>query len=260
MVTTPHKLTASETVLLAAADLTAAGNPEFTEWDLTVASWARDRTRFGLRGYAQTYPDHKRVMMEIMGQKASSPVQQKYLEKIRPNYYRLTPLGKAVAAGLRSGTSAPVPKPVAKAVVSGPAPGVAAVTEGGSVSVKDLYDTVSTYVNRAEFRRWQDNPEEPRDWIGAAAFLGLAGKDVRMDPIERLDEIRTAIQNAMEWCTTQDAAYLTRGTGQGGPPIHVSDLSNMLDFLLALTYRFPEALEKKGGPKGAPKHKNRLSD
>ena len=104
MVTTPQKLTASETVLLAAADLTAVGNQEFSEWDLTVAAWALDRLRFGLRGYAQTHPDHKRVMMEIMGKKASSPVQQKYLEKTRPNHYRLTPLGKAIAAGLRSST------------------------------------------------------------------------------------------------------------------------------------------------------------
>src|SRR5215471_18541059 len=118
MVTTPTKLTASETVLLAAADLTAAGNHEFSEWDLTVAAWARDRARFGLRGYAQSYPDHKRVMMEIMGQKASSPVQQKNLEKVRPNYYRLTAQGKAVVARLRSGgggvkqaTPKPAPAP-----------------------------------------------------------------------------------------------------------------------------------------------------
>jgi hypothetical protein len=102
MVTTKQKNTASEIVLLAAADLTSAGNQEFSEWDLTVAAWALDRLRFGLRGYAQSHPDHKRVMMEIMGKKASSPVQQKYLEKTRPNYYRLTPLGKAIAAGLRS--------------------------------------------------------------------------------------------------------------------------------------------------------------
>ena len=107
MVTTPQKLTASETVLLAAADLTTAGNQEFSEWDLTVAAWTLNPLRFGLRGYAQAHPDHKRVMMEIMGQKASSPVQQKYLETVRPNYYRLTPLGKAVAARIRGATALP---------------------------------------------------------------------------------------------------------------------------------------------------------
>src|SRR5262245_20022630 len=127
MVTTPQKLTASETVLLAAADLTAAGKLEFSEWDLTVAAWALDRLRFGLRGYAQSYPDHKRVMMEIMGQKASNPVQQKFMEKIRPNIYRLTPLGKAVAAQIRAGDSLPE-KPAAKPAAK-PVP----------VTVKEMY-------------------------------------------------------------------------------------------------------------------------
>ena len=46
MVTTKQKFTASEIVLLAANDLTAAGNQEFSEWDLTVAAWNIDRFRF----------------------------------------------------------------------------------------------------------------------------------------------------------------------------------------------------------------------
>jgi hypothetical protein len=238
MVTTPTQqpqFTASETVLLAAADLAAAGNQEFSEWDLTVAAWARDRARFGLRGYAQSYPDHKRVMMEIMGQKTSNPVQQKNLERVRPNYYRLTPQGKAVVARLRSGER---PKPTAPK----PAPKPAA---------NDPYDAAAVYVNRLEFRRWQDNPEEPRDWSGAAAFLGLAGKDARVDPAERLEEVRAVVQDALDWCNDRGVAFLTRGSGQGGTPIHVSNLASLLDFLLALTYRFPDKLEKRGG--GKPK-------
>ena len=246
MVTTPQKLTASETVLLAAADLAAAGKQEFSEWDLTVAAWALDRLRFGLRGYAQSYPDHKRVMMEIMGQKASSPVQQKYLEKIRPNVYRLTPLGKATAARIRSGASGVVAKPA----VAKPA------TSNKPVTVKELYEAAAEYVGRPEFRRWEDNPEEPRDWSGAATFLGLSGRDSRVDPAERIEEIRSAIQDAIDWCNVQEVAFLTRGSGQGGSPIHVRDLANMLDFLLALTYRFPNQLEKPGGGK----HKKRFSD
>ncbi len=251
MVTTPQKLTASETVLLAAADLAASGKQEFSEWDLTVAAWALDRLRFGLRGYAQSYPDHKRVMMEIMGQKASSPVQQKYLEKIRPNVYRLTPLGKATAARIRSGVADPVAKPAAKASpTTTPAP-----TASKSVGVKGLYEAAAAHVGRPEFRRWEDNPEEPKDWMGAAAFLGLSGKDARVDAAERLEEVRGEIQDAIDWCSTNEVAFLTRGSGQGGAPIHVRDLANMLDFLQALIYRFPEKLEKSGS-----KHKKRFSD
>jgi hypothetical protein len=243
MVTTPQKLTASETVLLAAADLTAAGNQEFSEWDLTVAAWTLDRLRFGLRGYAQSHPDHKRVMMEIMGKKASSPVQQKYIEKTRPNYYRLTPLGKAIAAGLRSTAPHPAPHAATGAKAAGKP-----VAPAVRTPVMELYEKAALYVSKPEFRRWQDNPEEPRDWAGAAKFLGLVGPDARVNPIERLEEVRAAIQAAMDWCTAQDTVYLTRG-GSAGSPIHVSDLANVQDFLVALTYRFPEALEKRGAKK-----------
>jgi hypothetical protein len=247
MVTTSQKLTASETVLLAAADLAAAGKHEFSEWDLTVAAWALDRFRFGLRGYAQSYPDHKRVMMEIMGQKASSPVQQKYLEKLRPNFYRLTPLGKAAAARIRAGGDSSPVKPASKPAAK-------------PVTIKEMYEAVAAYVGRQEFRRWEDNPEEPRDWAGAASFLGLAGKDARIDPADRLEEVRSAIQDAIDWCKVQEIPFLTRGSGQGGAPIHVRDLANMLDFLVALTYRFPDKLEKRGGSAAANKPKKRFTE
>ncbi|MDB5308902.1 MAG: hypothetical protein JWO38_3104 [Gemmataceae bacterium] len=237
MVTAQRKHTASEVVLLAADDLTTAGNLEFSEWDLTVAAWSLDRFRFGLRGYAQSYPDHKRVMMEIMGQKASSPIQQKFFEKIRPNYYRMTPLGRTAATRLRGGGPKPTSKPV---------------------TVKELYETASVYVGRPEFRRWQDNPEEPKEWTGAATFLGIGPKD-KIDPAERLEEVRHAIRASLDWCNVQEAAFLTRGSGQGGTPIHVRDLSDILDFLQALTYRFPEYLESEE-KKGAGKHKKRFSD
>jgi len=237
MVTTERKLTAGQVILLAADDLMATGMAEFSEWDLTVAAWARDRFRFGLRGYAQTYPDHKRVMMEIMGQKPHSPILLKLMEKLRPNTYRLTALGRTTAARFRGEGPKLTSKPV---------------------TVKELYDTATAFLNRPEFRRWQDNPEEPRDWTGAASFLGLGGKPISStptDPSDRLDEIHNAIRAALDWCNVQEAVFLTRGSGQGGAPIHVRDLAELLDFIQALKYRFPEHLEKK-----VPKAKKRIPD
>lgn len=99
-------LTAAEGVLLAALVLHSIrrlhGEPtEFSEWELTVAAWQCDPNRFGLRGYADRHPDHKRVSMEIMGQKTSSPVVQGFMVKVRPNYYRLTAAGVARAEVIR---------------------------------------------------------------------------------------------------------------------------------------------------------------
>jgi hypothetical protein len=237
------RYTASESVLLAADDLTAAGKEEFSEWDLTVAAWSVDRARFGLRGYAQSYPDHKRVMMEIMGNKASSPIIQKYMTKVRPNTYRLTTHGRAAVARLRNrGKEQPLVE-IADEEASKP------------LSVKELYDKILIYANRAEFRRWQENPEEPRDWNGGASFLGLTGKDATVPPANRLEEIREAVRTAIDWCRVQELAFLTRGSGQGGAPIHFRDLADLLDFLQVLSYRFPDLLEKK-----SVKPKKRFSD
>ena len=225
-----RKFTASQVILLAAVDLAEAGHQEFSEWELTVASWARDGNRFGLRGYAHAYPDHKRVMMEIMGQKPHSPVQLKFIEKIRPNYYRLTPHGKAASVRLLKGES--VKEPVAKKEEP---------TSDQPVSVLAVYDLIAGYIGRPEFRRWQDNPAEPRDWTGAARFLDLGKTD--LEPAERLSEIREAVRAGIDWCNTREAVYLTRSSGQGGSPIHVRDLAELLDFLQALTYRFPKHLD-----------------
>lgn len=240
MIKSEQKFTGAQIVLLAAHDLAAAGNAEFSEWDLTVAAWVRDRHRFGLRGYAQTYPDHKRVMMEIMGQKPHSPVQMKLIEKVRPNYYKLTPLGKTTAARLLKGDKGDGGR-------------------GKPVTVKELYEVASAYVNRPEFRRWQDNPAEPRDWAGAAAFLFLGKPDADADPADRLAEVRDAFKAAVDWCNVQEAVYLTRGAGQGGLPIHVRDLAEMIDFLQALAYRFPDHLDKEH-PGSGHKPKKRFSD
>ncbi|MCZ2344085.1 MAG: hypothetical protein LC104_20170 [Bacteroidales bacterium] len=230
MVAPERKLTASQVILLAAADLAEAGNQEFSEWDLTVAAWTRDRFRFGLRGFAQTYPDHKRVMMEIMGQKSHSPVQQKFIEKIRPNYYRLTELGQTAAQRLLHGEPLK-PEPVNRTkAVEKPA------------VVKDPYDVIKAFISRTEFRRWQDNPAEPRDWTGAARFLALS--ETELEPVDRLTEVRDAVKAAMDWCNDQEAVYLTRRSGTSSNPIHVRDLAELLDFLQALVYRFPEYLDR----------------
>jgi hypothetical protein len=227
MILAEQKQTAAQVILMAADDLMAAGATEFSEWDLTVAAWSRDRQRFGLRGYAQSYPDHKRVMMEIMGQKPTNPMSLKYMEKVRPNYYRMTALGRTVATRLRKQG---LPK-----------------RSQTPVTVRDLYDAASEHVTRPEFRRWQNNPEEPREWSHVAAFLGLTGKAAGTDPATRLDEVSNSTRAAIDWCNAQEVAFLTRGAGGGGPPIHVRDLVDLIDFLQAMRYRFPDHLELKPG-------------
>lgn len=96
---TATRRTAAQVILQAAGTL-----PEtFTEWDLTFAAWKLDREKFGLRGYHNNHPDHKRVSMEIMGRKPNNPIVLGYMRRVAPNTYRVTDLGRAELARLSDG-------------------------------------------------------------------------------------------------------------------------------------------------------------
>jgi DNA-binding PadR family transcriptional regulator len=216
----PHRWTASQEILIAADDLMAAGAVEFSEWDLTVATWNRDRLRFGLRGYSQNYPDHKRVMMEIMGKKPTNPVLLALMEKLRPNTYRLTARGRAEAARLRDAIEGNKGKP--------------------NTGTNELYDEVAKFVFQTAFQKWKEDPDEPRRWQDAAEFLGIKRSTVA-ESIEKLKAVETILKSAIDWCSKKDVDYLTRG--RGDPPIHIKDVWEVMDFLKALKYRFPQNLE-----------------
>lgn len=89
-------MTIPETVLLAIRDLEAAGNPESSESDVTVAAWSLDRVRLGMRGYEQSYPDHKRCYAELC-----KLVKQKLVSRVRPCVYKLSKAGAECAKELR---------------------------------------------------------------------------------------------------------------------------------------------------------------
>jgi hypothetical protein len=214
-----RRMTAAQLILLAGDDLVAAGSREFNEWQLTVAAWKREPGRFGLRGFEQTYPDHKRVMSEIMGKKPNSPVVLGYLEKVRPNVYKVTALGRSEAARLRSGGAAKATKD------------------------KDPYTRLAPYVTHRAFVRWRNDPEQPRQWADVEDFLA-AGSDAPGDVPAQVDYLRRAIRTGLDHCRSKELLKLEAPT-KGGAAILIHDLADLNDFLHALQYRFPEELEEK---------------
>jgi hypothetical protein len=214
------RLTAAQVILMAADDLMTGGSREFTEWELTVASWNRDKARFGLRGYDQAYPDHKRVMMEIMGKKPQNPVTLGLMEKVRPNTYRLTALGQAEAARLRSGGTARAAMSNAKT---------------------DLYRTAANLVHHPVFVQWKNDPDQPRKWTEVIPFLALGG-DPQTDPAGCLAALRRSVRAGIDWCMTHDVVYLTPTVRSAGEAIHVKELHEVINFLEVLGYRFERQL------------------
>lgn len=212
-----NELTASQQILIAASDLATQGKVEFTEWDLTVAAWKRNKNRFGCRGYEDDYPDHKRVMMEIMSrEKKDSPLRQGWLEKVRTNHYRITPLGIGEAERIKQKSHEP------------------ATTVRAA---QPVYEAVAPYIFHPVFRRFLVDPEEPRTWLGAEAFLGLT----RHDPLaleDRLRSLGNSAENAFRWMDETGQAFLRSGATGGKKAILRSEVEKLPEFIRVLQMRF----------------------
>ena len=210
-------LTAAQEILFGAHDLSQSGRSEFSEWDLTVSTWKRNPNRFGCRGYEAQYPDHKRVMMEIMGTtKKDNPLRKGWFEKVRPNTYRLTELGLSEAERLNQ-------------------------TRNGDVqstrSPQAIYDAVAPLYRSSVFRKHIRNPEEPRMWLGAASFLQLT----KSDPQHVRDRIRAtgdAIERAIDWLDENKMDHMRSGVSGGGEAISQKSLQQLKDFYETILERF----------------------
>ena len=215
-------LTAAQEILLAAADLDAERNTTFTEWDLTVTTWRRNPNRFGCRGYEPDYPDHKRVMMEIMGTtKKENPIRRGWLVKVRQNTYALTDLGRSEAERLSHSRQPGTPAPR---------------------SPQPIYDSVAPYYKSAVFRRHSKDKEEPRMWVGAASFLQLTSNDPQ-HLRDRLAATRNAIDNAIEWMDENSTEVIRRGVTGSGQAISRENLIQLRNFYATITNRFADQID-----------------
>jgi hypothetical protein len=219
----PKRTTAAHEILLAANDLASEGKAEFSEWDLTVASWKRDKNRFGCRGYEDNYPDHKRVMMEIMGQtKKDNPLRRGWLIKSRPNHYEITALGRNEATK------------------------IALVSQGQSAterSPQDLYDAIAPYFNSLTFKKFMKDEAEPKMWLGAASFLGLSRNDA-LHLSDKLAAANSAITQSLKWFEETKQSALRRGAS-GGPGVSITkaDADKLAALLESIQARFKVQIE-----------------
>ena len=213
---------AAEEILLGADDLDRAGMREFSEWDLTVATWKRNPNRFGCRGYEDRYPDHKRVMMEIMGTtQKDNPLRRGWLERTRANHYRMTDIGRSEADRFSE---------------------TKATGEKSHRSPQPIYDAVAPFYRNAVFRKYCTDPEEPRMWLGAASFLGLTSNDPQHVE-DRRKSTRIAIDNALSWLKETKADSFRRGVSGGEETISKQSLLELREFLDVIERRFANQIE-----------------
>lgn len=83
-----------EKILLAAENLEKQGQSPFSAEALIVASWQRFPNTFGLKGFAEKYPDSNKILSSIMGEKGLA--RRGWLVKMGQKLYALTREGRAV--------------------------------------------------------------------------------------------------------------------------------------------------------------------
>src|SRR6202163_5111941 len=86
--------TVPEKILLAAFGLEDQGQSPFSAEALIVASWQKFPKTFGLKGYADQYPDSNKILSSIMGEKGLA--RRGWLVKLGTKLYALTRDGRNV--------------------------------------------------------------------------------------------------------------------------------------------------------------------
>jgi len=101
--TVPNRtdLTLPEMILLAAYKLEQQGHSPFSAEDLIVAAWKEFPQAFGLRGYADQYPDANRVLSAIMGERGLA--KRGWLAKVGQKLYSVSRDGQRIARRILEG-------------------------------------------------------------------------------------------------------------------------------------------------------------
>jgi hypothetical protein len=99
--------TVPEKILLAAFQLEEAGQSPFSAETLIVSVWQQFPRTFGLKGYADQYPDSNKVLSSLMGEKGLA--RRGWLNKMGQKLYALTREGRQLVRRLRNDEPAPLP-------------------------------------------------------------------------------------------------------------------------------------------------------
>jgi hypothetical protein len=104
-VNTVVECTLPEKILLAAHGLEESGESPFSAEALIVAAWQKYPRAFGLKGYAEQYPDSNKVLAAIMGGKGIA--RRGWLAKMGQKLYSLTRDGRQVVRRLLTAGDSP---------------------------------------------------------------------------------------------------------------------------------------------------------
>jgi hypothetical protein len=150
-------LTVSQKILLAAHKLEDAGHSPFTIEALTVQAWKANKVTFGLKGFADEYPNSNVIYAALMGERGLA--KRGWLVKVGPKLYNLSRQGNEEARRILEGDDSPLPKRRALAAIRVP---------------KDLEQQLVCLFTTTAFRRYEEGMKREITYRDACQFWSLS--------------------------------------------------------------------------------------
>jgi hypothetical protein len=184
------ELTVPEKILLAADQLEKQGQSPFSAEALIVASWQHSPRTFGLKGYADQYPDSNKVLSSIMGEKGLA--RRGWLVKMGQKLYALTRDGRQVVRRLLQQEDEPVA-----------APSTFRVTRDQEKLLLGLFDSTSV-------QKFEENRKQELTFADACRFWSIT-ENMKGDALDaRLEQFEQQLQE-FDRLLAQSDAELSNG-------------------------------------------------
>ncbi len=228
---TVAECTVPEKILLAALSLEVEGQSPFSAEALIVAAWRKYPRTFGLKGYADLYPDSNKVLSSIMGVKGLAG--RGWLAKVGQKLYALTCDGRQVVRRILHGDEAPEP--------------VAAVPVVEVRRVAGEHEKFLTALWRSgAFEKYQEGRKLELTFGDACGFWGL-GDATRGPAVNaRLDQVRAALDELARLLAKKDA------TLSNGRSVSLGDVAFLGNVNAHLEERFSRHLNLLRSRAGRP--------
>lgn len=203
MTTNVDEFTVPEKILLAAETLDKEGQSPFSAEALIVASWQKFPKTFGLKGYADQYPDSNKILSSIMGEKGLA--RRGWLVKMGQKMYALTREGRQVVRRVTLQEEEQEP--------------------GASVKLsRELEKFVAGLLDSSAVQKFEENRKSELTFADACRFWGVT-ENMKGDALDgRLQQVQSHLAELDRTLADADAEL---GTGRSFGAGDVRFLSNI---------------------------------
>jgi hypothetical protein len=225
-VNTLAECTVPEKILLAAAQLEDTGQSPFSAEALIVAAWQKYPQSFGLKGFADQFPDSNKVLTSIMGEKGLA--RKGWLAKMGQKLYSLTRDGRQVVRRLQTGEG-PMPVPLNRST-------------SGSLS-RDQEKSLQTLFAASAWHKYREGRKAELTFADACRFWSITESmsgdalDTRLDQL-RIELTGIEVRVGPGTCVMSDGRSVT--------PEEIGSLLDTHEFLVGRFSRHLNLLRSRG--------------